>query len=102
MAHITVLSEYKIKDDKRDQFFELLSNLMEHLEMLGAEQISIFEGTDQPGLFVEEFILRDMDEYMEMKEEREKEQLDFWREFHECIEGGKSKVNIWAFSKVML
>lgn len=101
MSKITILSEFKIIDDKRDIFLSLLEDLTNNLRELGAEgEISVFEGVDQPGLFVEEFILKDKEAYDQMKKVRDSESSPFWQEYNTCILGGKTKLNIWAFEKM--
>lgn len=97
---ITVLSEFQILDTKRDQFLHLLDEVKEDLEKLGAKDIVFFEGTDQPGLFVEEFTVQDMEHYQQIKNVRYQENSLVWNKFHTCINGGKKKFNIWAFKKV--
>jgi hypothetical protein len=100
LNRITVLCEYKVADEKRKDFMALLPAVKRDLEGLGAVQISIFEGTDQPCLFVEEFIVADMEVYESLKKARNEEVSPVWEQQHACVPGGKNKVHIWAFAKL--
>jgi hypothetical protein len=102
MGKITVLTEYKIIDKERERFLGLLKHLKNNLLDLGAVDVLVYEGVDQPGLFVEEFIVEDKDAYSQMKKVRNSELTPFWQEFHTCILGGNAKVHIWAFQKIEL
>lgn len=97
---ITVLSEYWVLESERSRFLELLPEITKSLEQLGAREIAFFEGTDQPGLFVEEFIVEDMAAYEQLKKSRHEEQAPVWEQFHSCVRGGKNKVHVWAFSRL--
>jgi hypothetical protein len=55
---------------------------------------------DQADLFVEEFVVANMDVYSEIKHARKNERSVFWQTFNGCILGGKDKVHMWAFKKV--
>jgi hypothetical protein len=100
LNRITVLSEFKVSAEKRKDFMDLLPAVKRELEGMGAVEISIFEGTDQPGLFVEEFIVADMEAYESLKKARNEEVSEVWEQQHACVPGGKNKVHIWAFAKL--
>ncbi|WP_158736898.1 MFS transporter [Alteribacillus sp. YIM 98480] len=102
MSYITVLTEFKIEEAKRNEFLKLLNKLEYNLNTLGAEDVSIYEGVDQPGLFVEEFTLKSFHAYNEMKKIRCSSDVSFWEEYNSCIAGGSKKLNIWAFKKLSL
>jgi hypothetical protein len=97
---ITVLGEYKVAEENRKDFLDLLPRIKQSLEKLGAEGITFFEGTDQPGLFVEEFIVPDMETYTRLKKARYEETTSVWAQQHTYVPGGKIKLHLWAFSKL--
>lgn len=97
---ITVLSEYKVLDGKNEEFLSLLPLVKIALEEIGASEIRFFEGTDQPGLFVEEFQVGDMQAYEAVKKMRYEERSEIWKQFHSCVPGGKDKVHVWAFTQL--
>jgi quinol monooxygenase YgiN len=97
---LKVFVEYKIVPQKRNQFLTLLSSLVDWLEEKGARNVRFFEGTDQPHLFVEEYEVTDQYHYESIKEERLREVQPFLTDLHQCIEGGKKKVHIWAFREL--
>jgi hypothetical protein len=97
---ITILSEYKVDKEQRETYLNLIHELKDQLHHFGAEHITIYEGTDQPDLFVEEFVVANMDVYTEIKDIRKNEQSVFWQKFNGCISGGKDKVHMWAFKKL--
>jgi hypothetical protein len=97
---ITILSEYKVDKEQRGTFLNLILELKDQLHHFGAEHITIYEGMDQADLFVEEFVVANMDVYLEINHMRKNEQSAFWQKFNGCILGGKDKVHMWAFKKV--
>ncbi|MCM3760281.1 hypothetical protein M3212_05695 [Alkalihalobacillus oceani] len=99
MKRITVLTEYKAEEGKKQNVLEALDELKEQIEALGGREVIIYEGVDQPGLFVEQFMLPNMQAYEKMKRIREEERIDFWKAFNSYILGGKNKINMWAFEK---
>lgn len=99
---ITVLSEYKVLDEKKAEFLSLLPLVKEALEKEGARDVRFFEGSDQPGLFVEEFLVDSMKTYEEVKKWRYEEQSEVWSKFHSYIPGGRDKVHMWAFTRLNL
>lgn len=99
MKEITVLTEYKAEEGKKGKVLDALDELKEQIEALGGRDVMIYEGVDQPGLFVEQFMLPNMQAYEKMKRIREEERIDFWKAFNSYIFGGKNKINMWAFEK---
>jgi hypothetical protein len=97
---IKVFIEYKVIADKQHLYLSLLPELRERTVDWDAKDFRVFEGTDQPLLFVEEYYVKDMDEYRRTKEERLSESIPFWHKLHDCIPGGAGKVHIWAFKEV--
>jgi hypothetical protein len=97
---ITILSEYKVDKEQRGTYLNLIHELKDQLHHFGAEHITIYEGTDQADLFVEQFEVANMEIYLEIKQTRKNEQSAFWQKFNGCILGGKDKLHMWAFNKV--
>lgn len=98
---IKVFTEYKIKSEEAAFYRSLLLEVLEyHQEHWGINDFQIFESTDQPYLFVEEFHVESLKQYKNYKEERRQEKNHLWNTLHNCIEGGGNKVNIWAFQSL--
>lgn len=97
---ITVLSEYKVLNEKNDEFLSLLPLIKVALEEQGATDIRFFTGCDQPGLYVEEFLVESMKAYEDLKRLRYEENTEVWKKFHTCIPGSREKVHMWAFSQL--
>ncbi|MGP4080631.1 hypothetical protein ACTWQL_11985 [Pseudalkalibacillus sp. R45] len=98
---IKVFIEYKIISEKEDYYRCLLGEVLKyHKEQWGIKDFQIFEGTDQPYLFVEEFHVENIDRYQKYKEERQHEKNQLWKTLHKCIKGGGDKINVWAFQNL--
>ncbi|WP_017727542.1 hypothetical protein [Halalkalibacterium ligniniphilum] len=98
---VKIFIEYWVKKEKRAMFFQLIPQLKEyHEDKWNINDFEIFEGTEQKNLFVEEFHIDNEEQYHEIKDDRLQENDPFFSTMHECIKGGKEKVNIWAFRKV--
>lgn len=98
MKEVMVFTEYKIKDEQRTSYLNVVSKLKRELEHLGAKDVFIFEGVDQEGLFVEEFKVEHIKMYEKIKHARNSSSNVFWRDFHSFIT--KKQVSMWAFEKV--
>jgi hypothetical protein len=97
---IKVFIEYKVDAEKHEAYLALLPQLKERILEWDVEDFRVFEGTDQPLLFVEEYYVKDMDVYRNTKEGRLSESNPFWHDLHKCIVGGAAKVHIWAFKQI--
>ncbi|WP_282940434.1 hypothetical protein [Paenibacillus sp. RC67] len=78
------------------------------------ENVAFYEGSDQPGLFVEIWTGLSKEQYILLKQARRREaseegQSAFmnnpfgqteWNKLDEWIKGGNEKVHIWHFEKV--
>jgi L-rhamnose mutarotase len=98
---LKIFIEFKVKGEAREAFLALIPELKLKAQEQGAEQFGIYEGTDQPLLFVEEFYVKDHDHYQRIKQERLDGQSPFWNKMHDCIEGGAKKLHIWAFKPLL-
>lgn len=96
-----VFVEYKVKPEHREAYLTWV-NEMTHAD----RRFSVYEGTDQPGLFVELWDGMNYEEYVRMKGWRLAADSsgggnkNRWGEMERFIEGGISKIHIWHFTKV--
>jgi hypothetical protein len=97
---LKVFIEFKLKPESRDVFLAFIPELLQKSMEQQVEGVQLFEGTDQPGLVVEEFYVKDMEHYNKIKAERLNEDSPFWKKFHDCLQGGAQKLHIWAFNKM--
>ncbi|RJE88904.1 hypothetical protein D3P07_13170 [Paenibacillus sp. 1011MAR3C5] len=88
-------AEYKIKQENRE--FYLME--VEKLRMQEAELVHVYEGTDQPSLFVEVWDCKDEAHALRVKEERLSERSP-WFALSSWIEGGPAKLHVWTFKPV--
>lgn len=88
-------AEYRIIDEFRDQFLAYTAELL-----IGANDVYIYEGTDQPGLFVEVWQAPSLEEAERIKKERCSERSP-WFKITEWIVGGPGKMHIWTFKPVI-
>lgn len=91
---MTIFVEYEVKSSQRTNYLKLIGKVKQKHPSL-----QVYEGTDQPGLFLE--IWGDMDEaqYEKWRENRFASSLALWASIHACIEGGVSKVREWRFTQ---
>ena len=89
-----VFVEYTIIHEKRIAY---LHYMQKRVEQTGLE---LFEGTDQPNLFVEIWSNVSYSAYLSLKEERLEPVKDsLWEDFEEMVQGGLKKLHIWHFNK---
>ncbi|PZE21264.1 hypothetical protein CBW46_007790 [Paenibacillus xerothermodurans] len=101
-----VFVEYQILPQHTPAYSEWLAEVRaKHAEL------EVYEGADQPGLFVEIWHGLSRDEYDRLKQERLTEAAGSaglglpsasfsWRELHQWVSGGAQKIHIWYFEKV--
>lgn len=96
-----VFIEYKVKDHAWDFFLTLLPEIKSftkrHWNISGYQ---LYVGTDQKNLIVEEFFVNEMNAFSHIEMTRKENSEPLWDKFHNCIEGGSEKVNMWAFHKI--
>lgn len=97
---VKVFIEYQIVSEKRDTFMQILPGLKRSADEQGGREYKIYEGTDQPNLIVEEFLVENIRRYQEIKTERLNSDSPFWKNQHEHIVGGAKKLHIWAFKEL--
>lgn len=88
--------EYKISPEFREAYFEYTTGLLKPLK----EKVHIYEGTDQPSLFVEIWSAVNEAEAEQKKKER-CSQRSPWHHIAEWIPGGADKMHVWTFKPAM-
>ncbi len=91
-----VFVEYTIIQEKRLNYLHYMQKIV---NQTGLE---LFEGSDQPGLFVEIWSDVSYTEYESFKKQRLHPEMNSdWASFGDNVVGGLSKLHIWHFSKAM-
>jgi hypothetical protein len=83
--------EYKIIKEKRALYMDYLRRLKQ------SGDVEIYEGADQPGLFVEIWQIGEAKRGA-WREIRQK--LGDWNELLGVVEGGEGKIHIWEFDRL--
>ncbi|NOU95768.1 hypothetical protein GC093_21450 [Paenibacillus sp. LMG 31456] len=101
--------EYQVSPEHRAAYSDWMKRVRANYP-----ELEVYEGTDQPGLFVELWNGQSHQDFCVLKEarvkqssEQEKEQpnngrfdkID-WNELHNWAIGGVAKIHIWHFGKV--
>ncbi len=94
---VKVFVEYRILDECRQEFLIFIGKIAARHPHMG-----VYEGTDQPGLFVEIWDGLEQDEYLVMKEERSGLVESVWNGMEAYVVGGKGKIQIWSFTPTVL
>ncbi|GFN31210.1 hypothetical protein [Paenibacillus xylaniclasticus] len=85
-------AEYRILPEFRDSYLTLSNELVR----TSSDALIVYEGTDQPNLFVELWSA-DCEEAAErIKRERCSERSP-WRQVDNWVQGGRAKVHVWTF-----
>ncbi|MDF2959295.1 MAG: hypothetical protein K0S39_1030 [Paenibacillus sp.] len=101
--------EYRILPEHRSAYSEWMKQVRADYP-----ELEVYEGADQPGLFVELWNGLSREEYEVLKEvrlrlttESDKEQMsgrkfdnNDWSRLHNWVSGGAVKIHIWLFEKV--
>ncbi|TMV46486.1 hypothetical protein FE783_26365 [Paenibacillus mesophilus] len=89
-----VFVEYKVFPEKREAYLQWFKTLT-----MAETRLELYEGSDQPDLFVE--LWRDFgpDEYREFKKSRQESPESPWAELADFVPGGSAKVHIWYFQR---
>lgn len=88
-------AEYRILPEYREQFLDLAEKLRDGENRL----VQLYEGTDQPGLFVEIWDTATEEEAERVKEERLSRHSS-WSALSPWISGGAEKLHVWTFKPV--
>ncbi|MCR8645308.1 hypothetical protein NV379_21865 [Paenibacillus sp. N1-5-1-14] len=87
--------EYHIMPESRESYLRFMEK-----KLRDYKHLELYEGTDQPGLFVEQWDALDHEEYLLLKGRRKDEDEEEWAEFTGYVKGGISKINIWHFTQI--
>ncbi|CAM4318419.1 hypothetical protein FHS16_000787 [Paenibacillus endophyticus] len=87
-------AEYRIAEESRLPFLELTNKLLQH-----EKDMYLYEGTDQPNLFVEVWHAATSAEAEQIKKERCSERSS-WSQVSSYIVGGQAKLHVWTFKSV--
>ncbi|MFC5589764.1 hypothetical protein ACFPRA_12740 [Sporosarcina soli] len=100
MSKIKVFIEYKVIPEKRKQYLKLAEQIADQYKDFQIQNFSVYEGIEQPNLFVEDFVITNYEFFNRLKSFRLEEQIPFWQDLHSCIYGSASKLNIFAFEEI--
>jgi hypothetical protein len=90
---LKVFVEYRIVEESRSNYIHYMQKV---IKQIGLE---LFEGTDQPGLFVEIWSNVPYDAYERLKEERlAPKEGSIWLPLSSMMDGGITKLHIWHFT----
>ncbi|QNK56198.1 hypothetical protein [Paenibacillus sp. PAMC21692] len=84
-------AEYRISPEFQEQY-EAATKLL----LTETEGVELYEGTDQPGLFVEIWRAADVAQAERIKKERCSERSS-WAVLTPMILGGSAKLHVWTF-----
>lgn len=89
-----IFVEYRIGPEHREKYMQASKRL------LSTQQRCVhYEGSDQPGVFVEQYFDTTPEQYRQMKQLRLHQESE-WDDIADCIPGGKSKLHIWEFVEI--
>src|SRR5690625_3223982 len=94
-----VFIEYKIKQTKRAEYLQYIHDMKQKMMDAKVKNYLVYEGVDQPNLFVEEYLVDDLNEYEKLKDERLKAKTQLWQNVNSCLIDNK-KPNIWVFQEL--
>ncbi|MDU5141669.1 MAG: hypothetical protein E6230_05785 [Paenibacillus dendritiformis] len=88
-----IFVEYRVLPEARDRYLAAIRRLLKD-----RPDVVLYEGTDQPNVFVEQWLGTTADDYASLKKIR-KEGADGWDAVTACIAGGADKLHIWEFRR---
>jgi hypothetical protein len=97
MKSLQIFLEYKVNENRIDEYEALMAELLPALAEYGAEEIDWYEAADQKNLYVEMFRLPTMSHYHVMKKLRCTEEHPLFSKLSNFVEGGVRKIHCWAF-----
>ncbi|EJW15010.1 hypothetical protein M5X00_23735 [Paenibacillus alvei] len=89
-----IFVEYRVDPDQRAQYLEQITERLKQFP-----QVVLYEGTDQPNVFVEQWMNTTPEDYKRLKRIRLEDSSE-WDAITACIPGGKSKLHIWEFASI--
>lgn len=91
-----VFAEYKVYPEKREQYLQWMQE-----QKASFTRLELYEGSDQPGLFVEVWRDCGYDDYLELKRIRHcSDNSSRWTEMAQFVPGGAGNIHIWHFCPV--
>jgi hypothetical protein len=90
-----IFVEYRIQQACKEMYLEQVRTLQT------IHNFEVWEGTDQPNLFMEEWRGLTFEQYEKLKQSRLNEEDNDWKQLHACIEGGALKIHMWHFTQRM-
>ncbi|MFC4775552.1 hypothetical protein ACFO9Q_01990 [Paenibacillus sp. GCM10023252] len=90
----TCMAEYKIAQEYREKYLHYVEGLLR-----GEKAVQVYEGTNQPNLFVEVWHAATEAEALQVQEERCGERSS-WSAITAWIPGGVSKLHVWTFRRI--
>ncbi|PYZ96917.1 hypothetical protein CR205_14685 [Alteribacter lacisalsi] len=97
MKNLQIFLEYKVNENKTDEYEALMAEVLSALREYGAEEIDWYEAADQKNLYVEMFRLPTMSHYHAMKKLRCTEEHPLFSKLGDFVDGGVRKIHCWAF-----
>lgn len=88
-------AEYRIMPEHRQAYLSYASQVAKGTQ----PEPTIYEGTDQPNVFVELWTAPSEAEAEVIKQKRRSEQSP-WHRVQEWVEGGEAKVHVWTFRPI--
>ncbi|CAH8769122.1 hypothetical protein [Paenibacillus dendritiformis] len=88
-----IFVEYRILPEAKERYLTVIRRQLKH-----RPDVVLYEGTDQPNVFVEQWLGTTADDYAALKKLR-REGTDGWDEVTACIAGGVDKLHIWEFQR---
>ncbi|MBG9795824.1 hypothetical protein ABD76_26620 [Paenibacillus dendritiformis] len=88
-----IFVEYRILPEAREMYLTAIRRLLKD-----RHDVVLYEGTDQPNVFVEQWLGTTADDYASLKKLR-REGAEGWDAVTACIAGGADKLHIWEFRR---
>jgi hypothetical protein len=90
-----VFVEYTVSEEMRTNYLQYMQILIDKTGLM------LYEGTDQPGLFIEIWSNLNYSAFLDLKRERlNPKDESIWKPLIPFVTGGVEKIHIWHFSKV--
>ncbi|MBM7097741.1 hypothetical protein JSY36_18555 [Bacillus sp. H-16] len=94
---LQIFLEYKVKEDRLEEYEELMKDVLPALSEYGAKDVDWYEAADQKTLYVEMFTMPTMSHYHALKKLRCTNEHPLFSKLDHVVEGGIRKVHCWAF-----
>ncbi|SFF30334.1 hypothetical protein SAMN04487969_12437 [Paenibacillus algorifonticola] len=87
-------AEYRIKTENKIEYLHYIEQMK-----TANPALRVYEGTDQPDLFVEVWQAESAEEAEQIKKERLSERSS-WCQMADWVPGGLAKVHVWTFKPI--